>query len=161
MVRVTTQTTEAGGEIARVQHDWAQMARLLLDRRMGTVLHVDLTIQQVKTLVLVARGTAGTGAELARHLHVSAPTVSAGVERLVELGLLERAVPGAEQGDRRVRRLRTTDQGRAAVERLLGLSPLSAEILAALAPDDLAALRRGTAALRAALEDAAEQGTQS
>lgn len=72
---------------------------------------LDLTVQQLKVLNLVAADPGMSSQDLARQLAVSPPTASGLVDRLEEKGVLERR---RDPDDRRLRRLYLTELGRRA-----------------------------------------------
>ncbi|MEV6813054.1 MarR family transcriptional regulator [Micromonospora sp. NPDC051296] len=142
-------TPEARAELAgQIAADRRALAQALAAGRLVPFLDLDLTLHQLKVVLLVASGIATTGHELAGHLHVTAPTVSATVEKLVTLGYLRRDESGT---DRRVKRLTATGRAARLHEAVAGLRDESDALLALLSPEDLAALARGTRALRDAL----------
>ena len=93
----------------------ARMRTMLVDLIDPISLPTDLTMQQLRVLVMVARAPSLTAHELAEKLAVSAPTVTGLIDRLAEKGLLGR-VPDA--ADRRVRRLSPSASGRELVQSL-------------------------------------------
>lgn len=126
------------------------MAELLFRRRLEPLLHLDLSLQQLKIVLLVTQGVARTGRDLVQELGVSAPTVSASVDKLVNLGFLSRT---PDSTDRRVTPLEVTDRGGRLLDQLYerDADPIP-EALESLAEEDLEHLLRGTVALRTALE---------
>lgn len=112
----------------------------------------DLTMQQLRVLGLVAREPGLTGQELGARLGVSAPTASGLVDRLVEKGVLERTDDAA---DRRVRRLRLTEEG---LRVLSGLDDTMGRLFEAVVPpipaDDLRAIKAGSEAMLRAVQAA-------
>lgn len=86
---------------------------LFMEVRVEAVVATELSIQQLKVLMLAEHRGPVTAHEVAEELGVSAASVSGLVARLVERGLITQ-----EQGaaDRRVRILRPTAQGRVALE---------------------------------------------
>ncbi|GHD33778.1 MarR family winged helix-turn-helix transcriptional regulator [Nocardiopsis kunsanensis] len=135
--------------IAQYSDERRALARLLAGRRLEPFLGLELTLHQLRIVLLVALGAATTGRELALSLQVSAPTVSASVEKLVAQGYLARQECGE---DRRVTRLVATPMAGEIQRQLLGETDPSTDVLASLDPDDLAALVRGMSALRRAVE---------
>src|SRR5690625_6592426 len=91
--------------IARYADERRALARLLAGQRPQPSLGLELALHQLRIVLLVALGAAATGRELALSLQISAPTVSASVEKLVVLGYLAREECG---DDRRVTRLVAT-----------------------------------------------------
>jgi DNA-binding MarR family transcriptional regulator len=117
---------------------------------------LDLTLTQVKTLTALSADEL-TVKDLAERLGLSLPGASRAVDALVERGLLGRR---EDTTDRRMKRLRCTDAGRQALERLdearlAGVANFTAtlpaaqrkRLSAALAPilDDLARAGQGPA----------------
>lgn len=142
-------TTKTRAELAdQIARDRRALAEALAARRLGSFLDVELTLQQLKIVLLVATGTATTGRAIADHLHVTAPTVSASVDRLVELGYLRRDDSDA---DRRVKHLTPTEPAARLSEAIVGMRDESEQALVQLDRDDLEALARGTRAFRQAL----------
>ncbi|WP_159499676.1 MarR family transcriptional regulator [Microbacterium sp. 18062] len=134
--------------IARIGDDRREISRRLSGSRLEPFLGVELTLHQLRIVLLVATGTATTGREVAECLHVSASAVSSSVDKLVELGYLSR---DASDPDRRVKHLSVTTAGTRIYDQFLGFRDEADEYLAALDPADLAALAQGTAALRRAI----------
>ncbi len=105
-----------------------------------------LTPVQAQTLLWVQRtkSFATTVGNLARHLGTTHATAVGVVDALAARGLLRRE-PDAH--DRRVTLLRLTPAGEAAVARLHRWGHLLGEALAALSPEERAALERGLGAV--------------
>lgn len=136
--------------ITELSAERRRMAELLFRRRLEPLLHLDLSLQQLKIVLLVTQGVARTGRDLVQELGVSAPTVSASVDKLVNLGFLSRT---PDSTDRRVTPLEVTDRGGRLLDQLYerDADPIP-EALESLAEEDLEHLLRGTVALRTALE---------
>jgi DNA-binding MarR family transcriptional regulator len=81
----------------------------------SALLTVDLTMPQMKTLLIVEQLQNPTGGQLARGLGVSLSTVTGIVDRLHEQGLVTRF---EDHEDRRVTRVAATEAGQELVERL-------------------------------------------
>jgi DNA-binding MarR family transcriptional regulator len=100
---------------------------------------IDLTMPQLKALMLIHSPCGASHGEIARALGVGLSTVTGIVDRLVEHGLVERH---ADPEDRRLSRVRTTAKG---TEILDGLWARRKErlnqALTTLSPDDRAALQ--------------------
>lgn len=77
-------------------------------------LALELTMQQLKTLLLVGATGAPAG-QIARRLGVSLSTVTGIVDRLEDQGLVQRA---EDTCDRRITRVRVTDAGQQILDRL-------------------------------------------
>lgn len=112
----------------------------------------DLTMQQLRVLTRVAREPGITGHELGRRLGVTAPTASGLVERLVEKNLLERV---DDPLDRRVRRLRLTEDG---ARMISGVDATFGKLLTAVIPpiptERLEVLKAGSQVMLEAIEHA-------
>lgn len=134
--------------IAQISADRRAIATHLVSARMGPLLDVDLTVQQLKTILLVCSGEATTGGALAEHLHVTASTVSTGVDKLIDADYLSRDECA---DDRRVRTLAPTSRAVALYEAVIGLRDQSDHALALLREDDLQALARGMRAMLTAV----------
>jgi DNA-binding MarR family transcriptional regulator len=115
---------------------------------------LDLTLTQVKALTALSSDEV-TVKELAERLGLSLPGASRAVDALVDRGLVARR---EDTTDRRMKRLRCTDTGRASLARLdearlAGLEKFSAALPAAQA-------RRLSGALRPILEGLSGQTEQ-
>ena len=120
-------------------------------------LEVDLTIQQLKVVLLAVRKGSLTAGQIGRELHVGFSTVTGLVDRLADQGLVSR---GEDPNDRRATRVVPTDAARALVERLYSyrraefgrlLQQASSETLLALA-EGLSGLERAALELRGRAE---------
>jgi len=114
-------------------------------------LKLDITLVQLKTvMVLFAKGPQSISA-LARAIEVSAAVATGIVDRLQGQALIQRE---RHPADRRVTLVSLTPAGTDLVEEITtaGVERLAA-LLAALGDDDLRALHRGYAALVEALRD--------
>lgn len=113
-------------------------------------LETDLSMGQLRALLVLQHdGPARVGA-LAAALHISPNATTAVVDRLEAAGLVERA---PDPRDRRAVLVRPSHAGAATVERLMsaGMEQLDAR-LRQLTMDDLRALQRGGAALLRVME---------
>ncbi|GGA75301.1 hypothetical protein GCM10011490_27580 [Pseudoclavibacter endophyticus] len=146
--------------VERFTRETRELTRLLARTRLKPVLELELSLQQLKIVLLVATGEATSGRALADHLHVSPATISVSIERLVEMGYLVRDEVSA---DRRVKRLTVTPKSADLYDQFLNKREAPDEILTSLALDDLEALVQGVYALRRAVaqrEDGNEPDTQ-
>ena len=84
------------------------MIRMIQDRSVG-LFNVDLSVQQLRALMVVAAADGATTHALADALGVGATTITGIVDRLERRGLTERR---PDPADRRVRRIVLTDEGR-------------------------------------------------
>jgi DNA-binding MarR family transcriptional regulator len=104
-----------------------------------TIGDLDLSFTQLKALcILEADGEERSVKALAEALGVSLPAMSRAVDSLYERGLVDRQ---EDQVDRRVKRVRLTDEGRT-VPQALNEARLSAlhELMSSLADEEAAAL---------------------
>ncbi len=92
-----------------------ELARLQAQTDVPAVMELDLTMQQLRVLTLVAHAEGRTAQELAARLRVSAATVSGLVSRLERRGLVRRERSAT---DRRTKELLLTDDGVALLQRL-------------------------------------------
>lgn len=114
-------------------------------------LQAELSMGQLRALLVVHHaGTLRVGA-LARELHLSPNATTAVLDRLEQAGLLERH---ADPSDRRAVLVRASTAGTAEIDGLLsaGMQHLETR-LRRLAPADLQALYRGMAALLRAMQE--------
>ncbi len=127
------------------------VVRALFRARIPEWVHLDLTMGQLKTLMVLACQRATNISALAETLGVSKPTASILVEQLVQLGYAERT---EDPEDRRRTLTTLTKAGGDLVERLRHDGPPGSLVrwLEMMAPDDLAALQRGMQALAAIVE---------
>jgi DNA-binding MarR family transcriptional regulator len=112
-VQATTQT--AGTARAALSRDLAALAKYLMrSANVGTfetIAELDLSFTQIKTLcALEAEGEERSVKALAESLGVSLATMSRGVDGLFERGLVGRE---EDPDDRRMKRVRLSDSGRA------------------------------------------------
>lgn len=89
--------------------------RCLLAGQTSTWLHVDLTMPQLKALLVVVDVGRATGGQLAKGLGVSLSTVTGIVDRLASQGFVTR---GEDPVDRRITRVEATPLGAQLVQRL-------------------------------------------
>jgi len=122
----------------------------------GPWLELDMSTPQFKALLLISEEEGIRMRELARRLGGSFSNATVLVDRLVDKGFVERL---AEPQDRRVVLVRTTEEGRQLIERLItSWRTLSVSLLETLAPGDLATVRE---ALRVLIEAARRQDRES
>lgn len=140
----------------QLRGDRVAISQLLNAERNHPLLVLDLSIKQLRILLLVASGEAITASDVAARLGVKQPTVSGAIDQLVDHGLVERS---ASLPDRRSKRLSPTDRGRELHDQLLGVSSAADEFVSELDHADLAALAQGTKAIREAIERRAQRET--
>lgn len=133
------------------------IAMAMVRRRLDPMTQMQLSIQQLKLVLLVCAGPSKTSRDLARDLGVGAATMTGLVDRLVERGLLVR-VPVPE--DRRVRHIEATAAGQELARAVTSFDHGHIrEIVDQLSTADLAALSAGMAAVRRALEKNSDRAT--
>lgn len=134
----------------------ATVETLFMEVRVEAVVATELSIQQLKVLMLAVHRGPVTAHVVAEELQVSAATVSGLVSRLVERDLITQ-VPSPT--DRRARILTPTDRGRTALEEVASVQLRQRrELLRRLSDDELAALAAGMEGIaRAVREVVAEQ----
>ncbi|GAA4250933.1 MarR family winged helix-turn-helix transcriptional regulator [Dactylosporangium darangshiense] len=145
--------------LRRVTMAEERMRALLAYDRTNPLFSVNLTMQQLKVLLLLSRHDGISSQELTRHLGVSLATLSGIVDRLVAQGYVTRT---EDQHDRRIRRIHLSATGRATlVEISDGGTRAQRRVLDRLDDDTLGmlavVLERVAAA---AVEDALDQGLQ-
>jgi DNA-binding MarR family transcriptional regulator len=143
--------------IERVIAAERQVRRYLAYDRSSPLLSVNLTMQQLKVVLLVATHEGLTSHELTRLLNVATPTVTGLVDRLVALDYVERR---EDPNDRRVRRIMLTPTGENAIRDILDAGAAhQRRLFARLDSDTLEDLERVLGKLAvAAHDDAVEHG---
>jgi DNA-binding MarR family transcriptional regulator len=101
--------------LTRVLEEQERLTSLVLRSLSSTWLAVDLTMPQLKTLLIVVQEAGTTGSHLSRCLRVGLSTVTGIVDRLCEQGLVVRTV---DPHDRRATRVTATAAGQRLVSRL-------------------------------------------
>jgi len=129
------------------------------DRAMGLVgpmpMPPDLTMQQVRVLGQIVKKPGIAGHELGELMQISAPTASGLIDRLVEKGLITRF---DDPDDRRVRRLRPTEDGIDVIRQMDSMFGRALGVtITLLTLDDLKVLREGSLLMLRAMDRAAAQ----
>lgn len=115
---------------------------------------VDLTMQQLRGLMEVAREPGIAGHSLGERLGVSPPTASGIIDRLVDKGLVRRT---EDPDDRRVRRVTLTEAGQEQVLTMDSIfGRMLAEVVQAMSLDDLDLLLRSSQVILEALDRVAD-----
>ena len=131
-----------------------QLARCVVSTQMQEWAQLELTIGQLKVMMILAGHPGMTISQLAESLSIGKPSTSILVDRLVHQGLLQRT---EDEADRRRTLVTLTAAGNDLTTRLhQGNIERLAQWYSALAPDDLTALRRGLEALAKVAAPAAE-----
>lgn len=127
------------------------LARRVARRTLSAWSSLDLTMAQLKGLFCLATAGEATVSHLARRLHVSSPTASHLVERLVQAGLAQRV---EDPEDRRRTLVYLTEQGESLYAQLREWSHVEQlrGWLEQLSPAELDALATGLRALARASE---------
>ncbi len=117
-----------------------QLQRHIASTHTNPLLQVNLTMQQLKVLLMLSMGGARSSQELVRGLGVGSATVTGLVDRLAAQGLVARR---EDPSDRRVRLVEPTESGRALVTRLEAAgADHFRTLLETLTPEDLLTLER-------------------
>lgn len=121
-----------------------EIFRGVAEQRSEAWLHTDLSMAQVKALVVIGKGAEPSVGDVAKELGIGLSAASQIVDRLVKADLVERQ---PHPHDRRVTRCVLTGTGNAALRQLQTAPRLVREWLERLSPEDLASLERGLGAL--------------
>ena len=136
-------------ERSALAHEIWELNLLVHDQAMRLVgpseIPLDLTVQQLKVLNLVAAEPGLTSQDLAHRLAVSPPTASGLVDRLVEKDILERR---QDPEDRRLRRLYLTDLGEQAAQQGDSLFQRAlVAVIQLMSLEDMQAMKRSSQAM--------------
>jgi len=138
--------------IEALTEDNAALTAALLQQRLDPLMSLSITFPQLKVLLLVVADPETTTHALAERLHVSAPTMSGIIDRLVEHGMVHRL---EDRADRRVRRLVATEEGQRTAQTVTSVTEWHRQhVLTELTLPDLEALARGFRAVREVVERA-------
>jgi DNA-binding MarR family transcriptional regulator len=122
-----------------------QLSRCISSMQTMEWAHLDLSIGQLKILMILAGHQGMTISQIAAAIGIGKSATSILVERLVQLGIVQRT---EDANDRRRTLVTFTHAGSDLATRLRqGNIDRLVQWYSALAPDDLAALRRGLEAL--------------
>jgi DNA-binding MarR family transcriptional regulator len=136
--------------IERVVTSYETFMHRLMATHAPEVSALDLTMSQMKTLYVVLAAGQLRMSDIAARLGVTSSTATEQVDRLVELGLLERRTDPA---DRRHVVVSTTLEAAASLEHLRELNTRRMrELLVRIDADDLASVERAITALAAAMD---------
>jgi DNA-binding MarR family transcriptional regulator len=140
-------------DLERVLTDFDGLMHRLMIAHAPDLNLVELTMSQTKAMYIVIADGPQRMSELATHLHVTNSTATGQVDRLVELGLLERHV---EAADRRQVVVKATPLGEESLERFRELnSHRMRQMLSRIDRADLATVGRAVGILAATIEAAA------
>ncbi|MFE3454062.1 MarR family winged helix-turn-helix transcriptional regulator [Nonomuraea sp. NPDC059194] len=101
--------------IRQISDTQRTIGRLFAQDRSSPLFRSNLTMRQLKVVIVLACTGSASGQDLAANLGVGLATVTGIVDRLIGHGLVTRR---EDPHDRRVRRVELTDQGRALVEQI-------------------------------------------
>jgi DNA-binding MarR family transcriptional regulator len=154
-VRMTDDDSLVREAISAILAAQRSIAHSMFQTSIPDWIQLDLTMGQLRTLMALAADGPMTVSALAEKLAISKPTASILIDRLVQAGDADRT---EDPDDRRRTLVALTPAGVALVARLRqGKSDRYERWLAAMRPEDLAALTKGMRALAAI----AERGDQS
>ena len=102
--------------IGHIMQTQRQMRRRLTEVQAHPLLDIQLTMSQLKVMIVLGRLGATAGQDLARRTGFSLATLTGIIDRLVAQGLVTRR---EDPNDRRVRRLELTPAGTDLVDRLI------------------------------------------
>lgn len=136
--------------IDRIVGEESRLQRCLLAENWDPLFSLNLTIQQLRALLVISFSDGASGNELAEGLGVGLATATGIVDRLGAQGLIRRA---EDPDDRRVRRVYLTQKGGELIGRLTdaGLQRKK-QLLGSLGLEDLRMLEGVTGKLREAAE---------
>ncbi|MEU7900364.1 MarR family transcriptional regulator [Nonomuraea sp. NPDC049152] len=101
--------------IRQISDTQRAIGRVFAQDRSSPLFSSNLTMRQLKVVILLACTGSASGQDLATNLGVGLATVTGIVDRLIGHGLVTRH---EDPHDRRVRRVELTDQGRALIEQI-------------------------------------------
>ncbi|MEV0128158.1 MarR family transcriptional regulator [Dactylosporangium sp. NPDC050688] len=102
-------TTHRNALLLRVMRAEQRLRTLFAYDRTNRIFSVNLTMQQLKVLILLSRHDGLASHELTRHLGVTSATLTGIVDRLVTHGYVTRT---EDRQDRRIRRIHLSPAGR-------------------------------------------------
>ena len=102
--------------IGRILETQRQIRRRVTEEGVHPLLDVQLTMSQLKVLIILGRLGATSGQDLARRTGFSLATLTGVIDRLVAQDLVSRS---EDPNDRRVRRLEATPAGADLIDRLI------------------------------------------
>jgi DNA-binding MarR family transcriptional regulator len=151
-------TTPESGTVqaAALMLELAPLVMRAVRKELAAGQDAELSVPQFRALRFVGRRPRASLSELADHLGTTRPAASKLADRLVELGLLQRAV---DPEDRRQAALTLTERGRLALQHAHDAAQeRMAARLAALSPEELARCAQSLATLRALFVSSHEPG---
>lgn len=112
---LTIHMTPPSDTPARIIQHWMEITRLLRRNMMskGKATDVCMNPMQIHAMAIIAEHPNLTMKEFAQHLHISSPSATSFVDRLVKLQLVERV---ADEDNRKLVHLRMLSAGRTALD---------------------------------------------
>ena len=142
--------------IARIEQADERFLRLTATEQGNPLMSIDLTMQQLRTLMILSFRGSASGQELADGLGVHLSTVTGLINRLLARGLVER---GEDPNDRRVRRVRLSAEGTQLMQQMRDAGRLhKRRLLQQLDNTALAQIADAMDALNTAASDQHQQG---
>ncbi|HEU5473377.1 MAG TPA: MarR family transcriptional regulator [Actinophytocola sp.] len=127
--------TDPEGLIRKIADTQRQLRHWFAEDRDHPLLDVNLTMSQLKIMMVLYRRGRASGQELARRFGVGLATLTGIMDRLVAQGMVIRR---QDTRDRRVRRLELTPEGHAVVDRVFAAGEDNlVRVLRRLDPADL------------------------
>ena len=143
--------------INRIMRAQQRLYQVFAFDRSDPLLAANLTMSQLKVLLILSLRPGASGQDLTAALGVSLATITGIVDRLAAQGLVARR---EDERDRRIRRLDLTSAGQQVIEDIITAGAAhTRRLLQRLEPDDLAVVERSVIVLLAAAE--AEQAEQT
>jgi DNA-binding MarR family transcriptional regulator len=131
--------------IADVIASQERMQQVMAMDRTNPLLHSTLTMQQLKTLLVLSQHADASGQELATAMGVTMATMTGIIDRLVAAGMVERR---EDPRDRRIRRTRLTAAGQATFGEIVTAGrERTLAVIRSLDDDDLLTVQRALAIL--------------
>lgn len=143
--------------VEQYYEDRLVLTRLNLMQEIECLVDTNLTMHELRAVLLVSSGIATTVGKLSDVLRVSPNSMSATVEGLVTNGYLSLSPTAADQNPSL---LLPTEQATKLFDTVIDLRNSAVEMLTTLDPHDLQALVRGTRALRTAMEQQSDPVVQ-
>ena len=142
--------TEKQRMINRIMQTQQRLYQVFAFDRSDPLLAANLTMSQLKLLLILSLRPGASGQDLTGALGVSLATITGIVDRLAAQGLVARR---EDARDRRIRRVELTATGQQVIEDIITAGAAhTRRLLQRLDPDDLAVVERSLVVLMAAAE---------
>ena len=143
--------TDKGRLIDRVIQLQDRLDHLILTHRVEGWVNLDLTIDQLKSLIIIYSSGKISFKDLAQALGINRSNITGLADRLVQSGLVTRS---RNPEDRRVQYLALTERGHSILDNIRKqLVSEKTQILDAMSTEELAALEKGLAAFVSSCEN--------